>query len=86
MFEVDIENLTQMEFPEVKIVAESSKKTKFQNNANEDVDFEIEHIFVIFEQAAKQAVKLDWLIVVEIDGNSTTKIEHYGHKIPTWTL
>ena len=31
-FEVDTENLTQMEFPEVKIVAESSEKTKFQNN------------------------------------------------------
>ena len=41
-----------------------------------------------FEQAVKRAVKLDWLIVVEIDvdGDSTTRTEDYGHKIPTWML
>ena len=30
-----------MSFPEVKIVEESSEKTEFQNNANEEVDTEI---------------------------------------------
>ena len=38
---VDLENLTQTEFPEIKIVAESFEKTRFQNNANEEVLFEI---------------------------------------------
>ena len=40
-FEVDAENLTQMNFLGDKIVAESSEITKFQNNANEEVDIEI---------------------------------------------
>ena len=40
-FETEAENLTQMEFPEDKIVAESFEETKFRNNANEEVDLEI---------------------------------------------
>ena len=42
-----------------------------------------EHRFVIFEQVAKWGVKLDWLIVMEIDGDSMIRIEHCGHKILT---
>ena len=45
----------------------------------------VKHRFVIFEQAAKRAVKLDWLMVVESDVDSTTRIEHCGQKIPAWT-
>ena len=44
-----------------------------------------EHRFAIFERAANWAVKLDWLTVVEINCMSKTQIEHYGHKIPSWT-
>ena len=46
----------------------------------------VKHGFVFFEQAVKRAVTLDWLIVMEVDGDSTTRIEYYGHKIPTWML
>ena len=45
----------------------------------------VKYKFVIFEQAAKRAVKLDWLMVVESDVDSTTRIEHCGQKIPAWT-
>ena len=40
-FETDAENLTQMEFPEVKIVTGSFEETRFRNKANEEVDLEI---------------------------------------------
>ena len=42
--------------------------------------------FLVFEQAANWAVKLDWLTVIKIDGVNKTRIEHYGNEIPTWTL
>ena len=46
----------------------------------------VKHRFVIFDQEAKRAVKLDWLIIANIiDCDSTTRIEHCGQKIHTWT-
>ena len=41
---------------------------------------------MVFEQGANWAVKLDWLMVVEIGGISKARTEHYGREIPTWTL
>ena len=45
----------------------------------------IEHRFTIFERAANWAVKLDWLTIVEMNGISKARIEHYGQEIPSWT-
>ena len=46
----------------------------------------VKHRFVIFDQEAKRAVKLDWLIIANIiDCDSTTRIERCGQKIHTWT-
>ena len=65
---------------DLTIAAARERATRTAANLN------VEHGFVFFEQAVKRAVNLDWLIVVEIDGDSTTRIEHYGLKIPALTL
>ena len=44
-----------------------------------------EHRFTNVERAANWAVKLAWLTIVEINGVSKARFEHYEHKIPSWT-
>ena len=50
-----------------------------------DANLPTEHRFAIFERVANWMVKLDWLTIVDINGVSKARIEHYGHEIPSWT-
>ena len=40
--------------------------------------------FVLYHEAYTCATQLDWLVVVEIDGVTKTRVEHWCGELPRW--
>ena len=40
--------------------------------------------FLLFGEAVKTATKLDWLVVMTLDGKKKSRVEHYCGKVPSF--